>query len=122
MRKSVILFFICLTLAIFSCGIKDREKPVALFPVEKNSRWGYIDKRGWIVIKPQFEEAMDFSEGLAAVRIGDKYGYIDTRGKMVIKAQFDEVHGFSQGLARIRIGGKYGYIDRKGKYVWKPIN
>ena len=28
------------------------------------------------VIKPQFDYAGTFSEGLAAVRIGDKYGYI----------------------------------------------
>ncbi len=28
------------------------------------------------VIKPQFDGAWPFSEGLAAVKIGDKYGYI----------------------------------------------
>ena len=28
------------------------------------------------VIKPQFDDAWSFSEGLAPVKIGDKYGYI----------------------------------------------
>src|SRR5580704_212376 len=36
------------------------------------------------VIKPQFDEADSFSEGLAAVRVGAKYGYIDKQGKIVI--------------------------------------
>ena len=41
---------------------------------------GYIDKTGKMVIPPQFSPAKDFSEGLAAVRIGDattgKWGFI----------------------------------------------
>ncbi len=33
-------------------------------------------KTGEFVIKPQFDFARDFSEGLAAVKVGDKWGYI----------------------------------------------
>ena len=46
-------------------------------------KWGFIDKQGKMVINPQFDcdwVCSGFSEGLAAVRIGDdktgKWGYI----------------------------------------------
>jgi hypothetical protein len=46
-------------------------------------------------VKPQFDDAMPFSEGLGAVRIGDeesgKYGFIDKKGNYVVNPQFDAV-------------------------------
>jgi hypothetical protein len=46
-------------------------------------------------IKPQYDEARQFSDGFAAVRIGDadngKWGFVDKRGKMVLGPQFDAV-------------------------------
>ncbi|MFC1850108.1 WG repeat-containing protein [candidate division CSSED10-310 bacterium] len=35
--------------------------------IKIESRWGYINKDGLPVIQAQFEEAADFSEGLAGV-------------------------------------------------------
>ena len=39
-------------------------------------KWGFIDKTERYVINPQFVMASSFSDGLAAVRIGDKWGFI----------------------------------------------
>lgn len=80
----------------------------------ENRGVGYMDKTGRIVIKPQFDEAKDFSEGLAVVRIGHKYGYIDKTGRMVITPQFDEAREFSEGLAAVKSNDKYGFIGREG--------
>ena len=38
-----------------------------LWPVEKDKKWGYIDKTGRLIIPFKFDGAGDFSEGLAAV-------------------------------------------------------
>ena len=53
------------------------------FPFCKNDKCGYMDKNCKVVINPRFDEAWDFSEGLAWVEIGGKGGYINKEGKMV---------------------------------------
>ena len=37
--------------------------------VEKDGKWGYIDKNDKVVIEPQFDDAGNFFEGLATVKI-----------------------------------------------------
>lgn len=84
-------------------------------------KYGYIDRKGKVVIKPRFEYADSFSEGLAAVCIDGKYGYIDKKGKIVIKPKFVVAFEFSSGMAMIADKtGKHGYIDKTGKVVIRP--
>src|SRR2546422_10908637 len=71
-----------------------------LFLISQYGRYGYIDKSGRIVIKPRFDEASYFSEGLAPVRVGKLWGFIDESGKMAIAPQFDSAFPFSEGLVR----------------------
>lgn len=84
--------------------------------------WGYIDKTGKWVIRPSFEYAGSFSEGLANARVNKEYGYIDKTGKFIIKPQFRNAFQFSEGLAAIisKENAKYGYIDKKGNIVIEP--
>ncbi|HWZ31292.1 MAG TPA: WG repeat-containing protein [Bryobacteraceae bacterium] len=100
----------------------------------EHQRFGYVDKTGQIVIKPEFFVAEDFSEGLAAVRIEEsatsKYAFVDKTGAIVIRPQFDQAYSFSEGLAAVETGfraeggkkvaGKWGFIDRLGKFVISP--
>ncbi len=79
-------------------------------------KWGYIDHSGAMVIAPQFDDALGFREGLAAVEMGHKRGYIDRTGKVVIVPQFDSTWGFADGLAEVR-GSLSGFIDRSGNLV-----
>src|SRR5438067_2261301 len=59
-----------------------------LYFVIKNGRFGFVDGRGRVVIRPQYHLAAPFSEGLAAVvvlRKGNQalLGFIDRKGRMV---------------------------------------
>ena len=48
-----------------------------------DNKWGYVNKSGTVVIKPAFESADPFVEGLALVEFDGKKGYIDRSGKFV---------------------------------------
>jgi hypothetical protein len=79
--------------------------------------FGYVDPEGRVVIRPQFEEARNFVEGLAGVSKGGKWGYIDRHGRFVIEPQFDWGHDFSRGQARVGIGAQAGAVDLSGRRV-----
>jgi hypothetical protein len=94
--KRVILSLTFIVVFASSSSAQDSR----LFTIEVKGRTGYIDNAGKIVIKPQFDEAWNFSEGLAPVRVDDKWGedYI--------------VHGNTD---------KWGYINKAGRFVWKSF-
>lgn len=81
---------------------------------------GYIDKEGDLVIEAKFDDAKDFYEGLAPVRVGDKWGYIDKTGEFVIEPQFEKADIFSSGVAAVMVDDKWGCIDKTGKFVIPP--
>ena len=88
---------------------KSTRVPVAVEAVTSS-------KTGIIVINPQFDLANSFSDGLAAVRIGDvltgEWGFVDKTGRIVINPQFDWAGSFSDGLAAVRIGDfETGKVD-----------
>jgi WG repeat protein len=93
--------------------------------VRKNDKYGFIDKKGEVVIAPQYDDAGGFSEGLAPVQINDKSMYIDKTGKQAISQNYDFTSGFSEGLAAVKIDdvwgyGEWGYIDKTGNFVIPP--
>ena len=91
-----------------------------LFPIKQDGKWGYIDRAATIVIPPQFDEAGDFFDGLAAVRIGRKWGYIDKAAELAIEPQFSSALPFCDGLAGVEVGDKWGQIDANGNFVCEP--
>ncbi len=114
---------------------------------DKAGLYGYVDHSMKTVIKPVFEEAGIFREGLAPVAVlaeGQKppekrdwkwmrsrkltWGFADKTGKTVIEPVFEDAWPFSDGLASVRVGGpstgpgqgKWGYLDKTGKTVIEP--
>lgn len=112
------------TLAMLSCS--HLSNPLAketpeLFPIQQNGKWGYINRKGEVVIQPQFAQAWFFSEGLAVACIEyGKCGYIDRTGKFAINPQFQEAARFSEGLAAVVVEDRIGYIDKIGKLAINP--
>lgn len=86
-----------------------------LFQIFENSKTGFIDLTGKVVINPTFLSAGEFSEGLASARTNGTYGYIDETGKFVIQPQFDYATPFSEGLAVVYKDGLPLFINKQGQ-------
>ncbi len=81
-----------------------------------------IGAEGFLAVKLQYQDAKNFSEGLAAVKKDGKWGFIDKTGKVVIGFQYEDVDtfGFSKGLAGVEKNGMWGFIDKTGSFVIEP--
>jgi hypothetical protein len=83
-------------------AVQVRESEMATrFP----ARWGYINRKGEIVITPQFDRAGPFNDGIAEVEIVEP--------KKMPGALL-------QALSDLYPGTKVGYIDATGRYIWEP--
>ena len=112
---------------ITQIGKLSENRVSAVFENEENiSKSGFFDADGAVVIAPdQFDEAGDFSEGLAAVSRAGTYGFVDTAGELVISLQFKEVQPFSEGLAAVQVSSpsgeqQWGFIDKTGAWAIAP--
>lgn len=93
-----------------------------LAPVRKEGKWGFINKKGELVIDYRFTGAREFSEGLACVeKDHNNWGFINTAGEIVISFEFDRSSRFRYNHAYVEHLGKQAYINKKGEFVWKSI-
>lgn len=67
-------------------------------------------------IKPQYEDAQAFNEGLAAVKKDGKWGYIDEEGKVVIPFQYDQAFIFNEGRAVVGTLSDVEDMGEDGEY------
>ena len=81
--------------------------------VEKKKKY----KTGEVVILFKYDNALNFSEGLAAVELNGKWGFINKSGKEVIPLKYDSIGSFSEGFAAVKLSDKWGYINKSGKEV-----
>ncbi len=81
----------------------------------ENGLWGYRcgDRPA---IPPLYDEGFDFSEGLAAVRLGRTWHFIDTAGRTVLNCpRCEAVKPFRNGRAQVIRAGRRTEIDRRGR-------
>ncbi len=81
------------------------------------SRWGYIDSLGNTRVKPKYEYAGAFNDGLAAVSLNGKMGFINKRGEEVIPLVYDEVFPFKGGQAIVVKGDLMGALNSFGEVI-----
>ena len=93
--------------------------------VEKNGKYGVIDKTGKELFYTDYGSIDRFSNNYALVytrRKDDetKVGIIDTNGKAVIPAIYqslEHIYNVSEGMAVMGQNRKYGFVDTTGKIV-----
>lgn len=100
----------------------------------RNGYRGYVDATCKPALSVRYDGGLSFSEGFAAIRLGELYGYIDKRGRTVVKPQFYTAKPFSEGMAAvqlekghritrsafIRYQSKWSYVDTRGRLAVAP--
>ena len=107
--------------------------------VQIKGKWGFIDRRGKLVIPAKFDSADSFCGGRAvvAVKIGDKlkFGFIDKGGKYTVQPKFNYITAFADGIAQFSNNAEYirkstffvvdttahyGLLNSAGKVIAEP--
>lgn len=101
-------------------------KKLKRFPYRgDNSKYGFADETGKIVIPCQWKRVYEFDEDLARVENDNgKYGFIDKNGNMVIPCLWKNAENFIEAMACVLDENeRFGFIDKAGKVVipcqWK---
>lgn len=105
------LSIVILILALSGMAQAGGGSEVALFPVKEGGKWGYVNREGKVAIETKNDQAGAFSEGLAAVEMGEGslvrgWDYIDRREKAVIAPQFEGAGPSAEGLVRVKMDGR----------------
>jgi hypothetical protein len=86
-----------------------------LLPVTTDGqKWGFANASGKQVIAPQFDAALPFSNGFAAVKVSGKWGFIRPNGTFLVQPQFDQVKLFANGKAPVLKEHSWKYLQMDG--------
>ena len=78
--------------------------------------WGYVDSSGKWVYEPVYDEASQFIEGIARVKVADKYGLI-SYNRAITELIYDELELSNNTLLLAKEEWSYGYLNRKGEVI-----
>jgi hypothetical protein len=96
-------------------GIQDPQQGFS------GGKWGFINTKGEMVIPAEYDGALLFKSGLAAVKKGNLVGAIDITGKTVIPFEYQDIGMFENGIAYFVQDNMYGFIDKSGKKITSNI-
>lgn len=67
----------------------------------KNGKYGYT-ANGKFVVKPKYEYATDFNDGLARVGKDGKYGFVNENGEEIVPLKYTAASSFNYGVAAVK--------------------
>lgn len=105
----------------YNCGLARVNKGWS-YNAETDERhvgkYGFINKKGKLVVPLIYDGGDDFVNDFAAVKLGNKWGFINTKGDIITPEFYNTVGEFSEGMACV-VGnnGNHGFVDTLGKLV-----
>jgi hypothetical protein len=67
--------------------------------VQKNGKWGIIDKKGKEAITPRYEDIGQFYENYTYFKKNNLFGVVNKSGKEIFLEQWQEIGAFSNGFS-----------------------
>ncbi|MFD1552842.1 hypothetical protein DNU06_08235 [Putridiphycobacter roseus] len=82
---------------------------------ELDGKWGYLSVNPpKEVIKPQFDNAQSFKNGLGIVSLSPLWGMIDTKGQFLIPAYYESLTFLNENIILAEGKGKTGLLSLQG--------
>ncbi|MEO3945338.1 WG repeat-containing protein [Gorillibacterium sp. CAU 1737] len=91
-----------------------------LYLMKKNGKFGYVTSSFQEAVKFEYDQALPYREGKAAVKKNGKWGFLGKDGKLALPLQWQEAQPFGEGLAPVKSNEKWGYIAPSGKLILSP--
>lgn len=90
-----------------------------LLRVRRDGKFGYINRRGEVVIPPRYDYGQEFSDGWALVQLNGEVFWIDETGaRMLDRPEGTGAQPYQGGLTILRDAqGLYGLMDKQGRIV-----
>ncbi|RYY37311.1 MAG: WG repeat-containing protein [Sphingobacteriaceae bacterium] len=90
--------------------------------VKTATGWKYIDNKFETILqlKPGYEWASRFFNGLGQVKKNGLWGFINETGEEIIKPEYELAGFFFEELAAVKKGGLWGYINLNGDFIINP--
>ena len=86
--------------------------------VKQNGKFGCINRRGKIVIKPEWDYILVGNKHEKLLVEKDSlFGFLDRCGRTIIEPKYKDGNLFQEGLAAVGNGQKYGFINIAGDTV-----
>lgn len=108
-----------------------RDQPVLAVWDEARKKFGYINRFNEVVIDCQYDQALDFNDGIALVKEGKRASFINEQGKTVsgLPAGAVQAEAWQEGMAWYAPAGilgfgmrpyKWGLMQLDGKVIKEP--
>lgn len=79
--------------------------------------YGFVDSYHQMAIPFSYDDAREFSEGMAAVKSGNKWGFIDSTGAVILPMQYTAVSDFRESFATVTLNNKTGLVYETGALI-----
>lgn len=110
--------------------VGDIGEGLLAFQEKSNSRYGFIDEAGYVVIESKYTGAQPFQEGRAVVNTAENYksafGLIDRNGRFIIEPVYNDILPLGEGRLAVGkaidekqpfIGSRYAVADTNGLFL-----
>jgi hypothetical protein len=87
--------------------------------VRNNGKAGIMNENGEIVIPIEYDNVLDYKNGMFTAEKSNKWGIIDTENKIIIPFEYGRIRHFENDLALITNKGT-GYINKESEIVIEP--